>query len=155
MPIDFTLTPDQQRLRADARARSPAMSLSKVESATQDLPTPLARFAATKPFYEQTVAAGFLRGLIPAPLGGQGTGVMDMAILAGRKACTHPGASGRRSLGNFRRKEVGLPRHRLGRERGRPTDGGLPHRSRCTAGEGDFGYRRQRPAGGHRTRTRS
>jgi nitroalkane oxidase len=81
MPIDFTLTPEQQRLRADARAFARDV-LSKVGSATQDLPTPLARFAATRPFYEQTVAAGFLRRLIPAPLGGQGTGVVDMAVLA-------------------------------------------------------------------------
>ena len=56
--------------------------LSKVAAATQDLPTPLARFAATQPFYQQAVAAGFLRRLIPAPLGGQGTGVVDMAVLA-------------------------------------------------------------------------
>jgi len=81
MPIDFTLTPEQQRLRADERAFARDV-LSKVGSATQDLPTPLARFAATRPFYEQTVAAGFLRRLIPAPLGGQGTGVVDMAVLA-------------------------------------------------------------------------
>ena len=81
MPIDFTLTPEQQRLRADARAFARDV-LSKVGSATQDLPTPLARFAATRPFYEQTIAAGFLRRLIPAPLGGQGTGVVDMAVLA-------------------------------------------------------------------------
>jgi len=81
MPIDFTLTPEQQRLRADARAFARDV-LSKVGPATQDLPTPLARFAATRPFYEQTIAAGFLRSLIPAPLGGQGTGVLDMAVLA-------------------------------------------------------------------------
>jgi alkylation response protein AidB-like acyl-CoA dehydrogenase len=56
--------------------------LSKVGAATQDLSTPLARFAATQPFYQQAVAAGFLRRLIPAPLGGQGTGVVDMALLA-------------------------------------------------------------------------
>ena len=73
MPIDFTLTPEQQRLRADARAFARDV-LSKVGSATKDLPTPLARFAATRPFYEQTVAAGFLRRLIPVTLGGQGTG---------------------------------------------------------------------------------
>lgn len=81
MPIDFTLTPEQQRLRADARAFARDV-LSKVGAATQDLPTPLARFAATRPFYEQTVAAGFLRRLIPVPLGGEGTGVVDMAVLA-------------------------------------------------------------------------
>src|SRR3984893_4837491 len=81
VPIDFTLTPEQLRLRGDARAFA-GDGLSKVGSATQALPTPLARFAATRPFYEQTVAAGFLRRLIPAPLGGQGTGVVDMAVLA-------------------------------------------------------------------------
>ena len=81
MPIDFTLTPEQLRLRGDARAFARDV-LSKVASATRDLPTPLARFAATRPFYEQTVAAGFLRRLVPVTLGGQGTGVVDMAVLA-------------------------------------------------------------------------
>jgi butyryl-CoA dehydrogenase len=81
MPIDFTLTPEQQRLRADARAFARDV-LSKVGAAALDLPTPLDRFAATQPFYKQVVAAGFLRRLIPAPLGGQGTGVVDMAVLA-------------------------------------------------------------------------
>ena len=81
MPIDFTLTPEQQRLRADARAFARDV-LSKVGAVTQGLPTPLARFAATRPFYEQTVAAGFLRRLVPVPLGGEGTGVVDMAVLA-------------------------------------------------------------------------
>jgi nitroalkane oxidase len=81
MPIDFTLTPEQQHLRVHARAFARDV-LSTVVAATQDLPTPLARFAATQPFYQQAVAAGFLRRLIPAPLGGQGTGVVDMAVLA-------------------------------------------------------------------------
>jgi hypothetical protein len=49
VPIDFTLTPEQLRLRWDARAFAGDV-LSKVESATRDLPTPLARFAATRPF---------------------------------------------------------------------------------------------------------
>jgi butyryl-CoA dehydrogenase len=81
MPIDFTLTREQQRLRADARGFARDV-LSKVGVATKDLPTPLARFAATQPFYQQAVAAGFLRRLIPAPFGGQGTGIVDMAVLA-------------------------------------------------------------------------
>ncbi len=81
MPIDFTLTPEQRRLRQDARTFARDV-LSKVAAATGDLPTPLARFAATRPFYQQAVAAGFLRRLIPTPLGGQGTGVVDMTVLA-------------------------------------------------------------------------
>jgi butyryl-CoA dehydrogenase len=81
MPIDFTLTPEQQRLRADARAFAGDV-LSGVGPATRDLTTPQARFVATKPFYEQVIAAGFLRRLIPKPLGGEASGVIDMAILA-------------------------------------------------------------------------
>src|SRR5260221_989870 len=78
MPIDFTLTMEQKRLQADARAFARDV-LTKVGPATHGLPTPLARFAATRPLYEQAVAAGFLRRLIPAPLGGQGTGGLAMA----------------------------------------------------------------------------
>ena len=81
MPIDFTLTMEQKRLQADARAFARDV-LTKVGPATRGLPTPLARFAATRPFYEQALAAGFLRRLIPAPLGGEGTGGLDMAVLA-------------------------------------------------------------------------
>jgi len=62
MPIDFTLTMEQKRLQADARAFARDV-LTKVGPATRGLPTPLARFAATRPFYEQAVAAGFLRRL--------------------------------------------------------------------------------------------
>src|SRR5260221_6222996 len=80
MPIDFTLTMEQKRLQADARAFARDV-LTKVGPATRGLPTPLARFAATRPFYEQAVAADFLRRLIPAPLGGEGTGGLDMAEL--------------------------------------------------------------------------
>jgi butyryl-CoA dehydrogenase len=81
MPIDFTLTAEQRRLQIDARTFAGDV-LTQVAPATHDLPTPHARFAATRPFYEQAVAAGFLRRLIPAPLGGEGAGVLDMAVLA-------------------------------------------------------------------------
>jgi butyryl-CoA dehydrogenase len=81
MPIDFTLTAEQQRLQADARTFARDV-LTQVAPATQSLATPLARFAATRPFYEQAVSAGFLRRLIPGALGGEGTGVLDMAVLA-------------------------------------------------------------------------
>ena len=36
---------------------------------------------AAKPFHEQTVAVGSLRHSTPAPLG-EGTGIVDMAVLA-------------------------------------------------------------------------
>jgi nitroalkane oxidase len=81
MAIDFTLTPDQQRLQTDAR-RFAHDVLSRVGPATRDLPSAMERFTATRPFYKQAVEAGFLRRLVPAPLGGQGAGLVDMAVLS-------------------------------------------------------------------------
>ena len=81
MPIDFALTDDQVRLRTEARTFAHDV-LTHVHVETALLPTAMERFSATKPFYEQAVAAGFLRRLIPLPVGGQGTGVVDMAVLA-------------------------------------------------------------------------
>ena len=92
MPIDFTLTMEQKRLQADARAFARDV-LTKVGPATRGLPTPLARFAATRPFYEQAVAAGFLRRLIPAHLGGEGTAGLDMAVLAEEFYAVDPNVS--------------------------------------------------------------
>ncbi|MFN5666158.1 acyl-CoA dehydrogenase family protein, partial [Bradyrhizobium sp.] len=81
MPIDFTLTKEQRELQMSARSFARTV-LSGVADATRHLATPAERFAATRPFYEQVVKAGFLRRMIPAPLGGEGTGVFDMAIVA-------------------------------------------------------------------------
>ncbi|MBV8870829.1 MAG: acyl-CoA dehydrogenase family protein [Acetobacteraceae bacterium] len=81
MAIDFTLTPDQRRLQTEARCFAHDV-LSNVGPATRDLPTATERFTATRPFYKQAVEAGLLRRLVPAPLGGEGTGVIDMAVLA-------------------------------------------------------------------------
>ncbi len=81
MAMDFSLTPDQARLAKDARDFARDV-LSRVRDATAGLPTPEARFAATRPFYEQAIAAGFLQRLIPAPCGGGGNGLVDMAVVA-------------------------------------------------------------------------
>jgi butyryl-CoA dehydrogenase len=64
MPIDFTLTMDQKRLQADARAFARDV-LTEVGPATRGLLTPLARFAATRPFYEQAISVIAVTG--PAP----------------------------------------------------------------------------------------
>jgi nitroalkane oxidase len=81
MPIDFTLTSDQRELQQSARKFARSV-LAGVAEATRHLPTPAERFAATRPFYEQVVKAGFLRRLIPVPFGGEGTGMLDMAVVA-------------------------------------------------------------------------
>lgn len=80
MAIDFTLTPEQRVLQREARTFARDV-LSQVNALTRHLPTPAARFAATRPIYAEVVRAGFLRRLIPEPYGGEGTGLMDMAVL--------------------------------------------------------------------------
>lgn len=77
----MTLTPDQLALRAEARSFA-ADTLFSVGALIADLPTPEERFLATRPIYEALVARGFLRRLIPIPFGGDGTGAIDMAVVA-------------------------------------------------------------------------
>ncbi|WFU06888.1 acyl-CoA dehydrogenase family protein (plasmid) [Rhizobium sp. CB3171] len=79
--MDFALSREQKALQANAR-RFASTTLSQVGNLIRDLPTPEARFHATRPIYEELVAQGFLRRLIPQPFGGEGTGVVDMAVVA-------------------------------------------------------------------------
>src|SRR5258708_39487997 len=81
MPIDFTLNDNQQRLRRKARQFAKDV-LSGVSVATRDLPSPIERFVATRPFYERLVAEGFLRKCIPVSVGGGCARLLDLAILA-------------------------------------------------------------------------
>lgn len=81
MAIDFTLTPEQRELQLSARKFARRV-LPEVGPATRRLPTPEARFAATRPFYEEMIREGFLQRLIPAPLGGGGMGLLDLAVVA-------------------------------------------------------------------------
>src|SRR6201988_2338354 len=80
MAIDFTLTADQRELQRASRkfAKEVLGEAGKAEL----LSTPEERFLATRPIYEAMVAAGYLRKCIPAPAGGDGAGLVDMAILA-------------------------------------------------------------------------
>ena len=80
MAIDFTLTRQQRELQLDSR-RFASDVLAGARDA-ESLPTAEERFLATKPAYEAMVAAGFLRKCIPAPAGGEGAGLVDMAIMA-------------------------------------------------------------------------
>ncbi|MBL6750566.1 MAG: acyl-CoA dehydrogenase [Nevskia sp.] len=81
MPIDFNLTAEQKALQRSAREFARSV-LVQVAPATRYLATPEQRFLATRPMFEQAIRAGFLRRLIPAPFGGGGSGVLDMAVVA-------------------------------------------------------------------------
>jgi alkylation response protein AidB-like acyl-CoA dehydrogenase len=80
MAIDFTLTPQQRELQLDSRRFANDVLAGARDAESR--PTPEERFLATKPAYEAMVAAGFLRKCIPAPAGGEGAGLVDMAIMA-------------------------------------------------------------------------
>src|SRR5262245_41073285 len=80
MAIDFRLTSHQRQLQLEARTFA-ADVLAKA-SAAELLRTPEERFRATKPVYEAMVAAGFLRKCIPASVGGDNAGLIDLAIMA-------------------------------------------------------------------------
>jgi alkylation response protein AidB-like acyl-CoA dehydrogenase len=84
MAIDFTLTPEQSALKADARKFANDV-LAGVRAATEPLPTAEERFLATRPTYEAMVAAGYLRKCIPAPASPDKGGNHDlMASLTGQ-----------------------------------------------------------------------
>jgi len=80
MAIDFTLTTQQRELQHASRKFANEV-LTEARRA-ELLATPEERFLATKPTYQAMVAAGYLRRCIPAPAGGDNTGLIDIAILA-------------------------------------------------------------------------
>lgn len=79
--MDFHLSDAQKALRAKARGFAQSV-LKDVRPAIAGLATPQARFEATRPAYEELVKQGFMRGLVPVPFGGEGTGMLDMAVVA-------------------------------------------------------------------------
>jgi len=81
MPIDFSLSPEQHAGRQRARDLARDV-LTAARDATHRLATPEQRFVASRPYYRALVQAGLLRRLIPPPLGGEMTGLVDLAIEA-------------------------------------------------------------------------
>jgi butyryl-CoA dehydrogenase len=81
MAIDFTLSPAQHELRERA-AEFANRVLPEVGPATRALATPEERWLATRPIYRQMVEEGWLRRLLPKPLGGESDGMLDLALIA-------------------------------------------------------------------------
>ena len=69
MTVSFHLSPDQEQLKLGAR-RFAEEHLRPLAAEVRKEPDPLRRALLARPTFEKAVAAGFLKGLIPAPFGG-------------------------------------------------------------------------------------
>src|SRR3712207_5179489 len=81
MPVDFTLTAPQRRLRAHA-AEFARDVLAPGAASVPPWATPEDRFAATRPTYEQAISEGFLKRILPTSVGGGARSMMDLALVA-------------------------------------------------------------------------
>lgn len=81
MPIDFTLSPEQQQVQASARAFAKEV-LAKVRETIAPIARPQDRYFATKPFYAEMVRAGYVHALIPTQYGGAGMSPLEFALAA-------------------------------------------------------------------------
>jgi alkylation response protein AidB-like acyl-CoA dehydrogenase len=79
MSVDFSLSPEQESARDDARAFAQSV-LTPVRSTIAGIDEADRRFYALRPFYQEMVQAGFLKGLIPPSAGGTYTGLLDQVI---------------------------------------------------------------------------
>ncbi|HOZ58618.1 MAG TPA: acyl-CoA dehydrogenase family protein, partial [Nakamurella multipartita] len=84
--MSFKLTQRQHRLRTRSRQFAGDV-LSGVRETTRQLASVEERFRATRPAYEQLVAAGFLRGCIPAEAGGDSQSLIDTAVVTEELFC--------------------------------------------------------------------
>jgi nitroalkane oxidase len=81
MSIDFSLNAGQIALRDGARAFANTV-LKDVRKTIAQYSRPDERFYAIKPFFEQGVAAGFIKTLLPEVAGGSNIPTLDFALAA-------------------------------------------------------------------------
>lgn len=89
MTVSFLLSPEQEQLKAAARAFA-REQLRDLAASTRAEPDPLTRALLVRPVIEKAVAAGFLKGLIPVPFGGTAANGVDAAIFLEEWAAEMP-----------------------------------------------------------------
>jgi nitroalkane oxidase len=89
MTVSFLLTQEQEQLKAAARGFA-RERLRDLTTATRAEPDPRTRALLLRPVFEDAVAAGFLKGLIPVPYGGAATSGVDAAIFIEEWAAESP-----------------------------------------------------------------
>jgi alkylation response protein AidB-like acyl-CoA dehydrogenase len=89
MTVSFLLSPEQEQLKAGAR-RFARDHLGDLAAAVRAEPDPLARALLARPAFEKAVGQGFLKGLIPVPVGGAASSGVDAAIFIEEWAALSP-----------------------------------------------------------------
>ncbi len=89
MTVSFTLSPEQEQLKAGARAFAQE-HLRDHAAAVRAEPDPLTRALLARPIFEKAVVAGFLKGFIPVPFGGAASSGVDAAIFIEEWAALSP-----------------------------------------------------------------
>ena len=89
MTVSFRLSPEQENLKLGARQFAEA-HLRPLAAEVREERDPLRRALLARPAFEKAVAAGFLKGLIPAPFGGAAAGGVEASILIEEWACHSP-----------------------------------------------------------------
>ena len=79
MTVSFQLSPEQEQLKAGARAFAEE-HLRDLAAAVRAEPDPLTRAMLARPVFEKAVGHGFLKGLVPAAVGGAAGSGVDAAI---------------------------------------------------------------------------
>ncbi|OCL02796.1 acyl-CoA dehydrogenase NM domain-like protein [Glonium stellatum] len=90
--IDFTLTREQAQLRLGAHDFAKNI-LAAAPAIYSQYPSQKARFQSTRPIYRKAVEAGFIKGQIPAALGGSAGSLINAAILIEELYSVEPSAS--------------------------------------------------------------
>src|SRR5918911_4329564 len=90
MAIDFTLTPQQKKLQAQAREFAERVLAPVVAKADAE-PDPWKAFLMTKPAYVEAYKAGFAFGFLPKEYGGQGASLVDVVLTSEEVCAVDPG----------------------------------------------------------------
>jgi nitroalkane oxidase len=81
MAIDFTLSPEQLQLQANARAFAETV-LAPIAAQLDAIVDPAEAFYSTRAAFREMAKAGFTKSFIPVAEGGLGFGLVDFAIAA-------------------------------------------------------------------------
>jgi acyl-CoA dehydrogenase len=90
MPIDFTLTREQKKVRDQARDFAENVLAPVVAKADAE-PDPWQAFLLTKPAYVEAYRAGLAFGFLPREYGGQGASLLDVVIASEEVCAVDPG----------------------------------------------------------------